>query len=435
MKASEYNIFVPFQNKYILYNTMCDSISIVDEELKGKIENDPNDIDMEYVEKLSQSDIGALVKDEVDELSVAKCRYYEEKYDTRLSGFTIITTYACNLKCPYCYEGRGEVLNTSMNKDIMDRTEWFIKSVAERNNSKAINLFLYGGEPLLNWKVCKELPRRIDEWCRETGRKLVLGMTTNGVLLNEERIDELKSHNLRYVQITIDGPKWLHDKKRIFKDGRPTYDIIVDNIKKLKEKGVHFTIRISVDKESLTCMEETVDELRSLSLDNNFYFGFINDRTQYCKDWSCLTLDDLWENLPRLASMAMKKGVKYYNIRPKHQPHPCGSTSYSSFAIDPLGDVYKCWEFAGQKEHRVGYLDEKGNLIREYPYYDTMARDPFSLEKCRDCILLPNCGGGCMAEAFFRYKKYNAPGCAITPELVSKQLEAYVKLRYNEDKV
>ena len=153
-----------------------------------------------------------------------------------------------------------------------------------------------------------------------------------------------------------------------------------------------------------------VDELKSLGFENNFYFGFTNDRTQYCKDWSCLTMDELWTALPKLASMAMEKGVKYYNIRPKHQP--CGSTS--SFAVDSPGDVYKSWEFVGQKEHRTNYLDEKGNLIKEYPYYDTMARDPFSLEKCGSCVLLPNCGGGTMAEAFYR-------NSTIRPDALSHQ--------------
>ena len=81
--------------------------------------------------------------------------------------------------------------------------------------------------------------------------------------------------------------------KRIFKDGKPTYDIIVNNMKKLKEKGVHFVIRLNVDKESFPHMKETVDELKSLGFENNFYFGFTNDRIQYCKDWSCLTMDDL----------------------------------------------------------------------------------------------------------------------------------------------
>lgn len=434
MKSSRYNIFVPFKGKYVLYNTVCDSISIVDEELKELIEKDPDSIEKEYAGKLSRENTGVLVKDNVDEMDIIKSRYYEEKYDTRLSGFTIITTYACNLKCPYCYQGSGESLNTSMDENLMKRTETFIKSFTERNNSKAVSLFLYGGEPLLNWKVCRDLSEGIDEWCKETGRKLTMGMVTNGTLLNEERIEELKKHNLGYVQVTIEGPKWLHDRKRIFKDGSPTYDIIINNIRKLKEKNIHFAIRISVDKESFPHMEETVNEMRSLGFENNFYFGFINNRTQHCRDWSCLTLDELWRELPKLASMAMEKGVKYYNIRPKHQPHPCGSTSYSSFVIDPFGDLYKCWEFAGQKEHRVGYLDEEGNLIKEYPYYATMARDPFSLKKCRDCILLPNCGGGCMAEAFSKHKRYNAPACSQTPKLISKQLGAYVRLRY-EDKV
>ena len=182
---------------------------------------------------------------------------------------------------------------------------------------------------------------------------------------------------------------------------------------------MYFTIRVNVDKESFP--QETVDELKSLGFENNFRFGFTNDRTQYCKDWSCLTMDDLWAALSKLASMAMERGVKYYNIRPKHQPHPCGSTSYSSFAVDPLGDVYKCWELVGQKEHRTGYLDEKGNFIREYPYYDTMARDPFSLEKCRSCVLIPNCGGGTIAEAFYRKVQFTRMRSLVRDHIKTKR--------------
>ena len=81
-------------------------------------------------------------------------------------------------------------------------------------------------------------------------------------------------------------------------------------MKKLKEKGVHFVIRLNVDKESFPHMGEAIDELKSLGFEDNFYFGFTNDRTQYCKDWSCLTMDELWTALPKLASMAMEKGVK-----------------------------------------------------------------------------------------------------------------------------
>jgi uncharacterized protein len=435
MKSSKYDILVPFKDRYILYNTMSDSISLIDAELKELITNDPNNIDKEYAEKLSQPNVGVLVEDRIDEMDIIKSRYYEKKYDSRRSGFTILTTYACNLKCPYCYEGRGEALNASMDENVMGRTERFIKSVADGNNSRYVDVFLYGGEPMLNWKVCKELLNRIDEGCKKTDRKLTIAMATNGILLNEERVEELKKHNFYYAQITIEGPKWLHDKKRIFKDGRPTYDIIMDNIRMLKEKGVRFTIRLNVDKESLPHIEETIEEMKSFGLEKNFYFGFTNNRTQYCADWDCLTTDEFFVTLPELASMAIEKGVQYYNIRPKHQPHPCGVTSYSSFVIDPLGDVYKCWEFAGQKEHRVGYLDEKGMLIKEYPYYKTMARDPFSIERCQNCIFLPNCGGGCMAEAQYKNVRYNSPGCSRSPELISKQLEMYVRLRYGEDKI
>jgi uncharacterized protein len=102
-----------------------------------------------------------------------------------------------------------------------------------------------------------------------------------------------------------------------------------------------------------------------------------------------------------------------------------------SYTIDPLGDVYKCWNMVGQRIHRIGVIDKNGRLRVEYPYYDIMSRDPLQIKECRNCKLLPMCGGNCIARAYFREGTYHARGCygelLYINEVIKTVIQTYIE--------
>jgi uncharacterized protein len=448
MKSSQYNVFIEgSDDHFFVYNTLRGSVVSVDRELKERLETSLGDMDPSVVELLQRH--GIVVEDSHDELVQHRLRHNLKKYNTSSSSFLVFTTYSCNLQCPYCYEGavvNPDYRKTFMNPETTSRVVEFIKNQTLLNRSYTVGIGLYGGEPLLNLGCCETVLDEISAWCKKTGITFYATITTNGTLLTKPVYQRI-GKNLSSIHITLDGAQYFHDQKRVRKDGSGSYAEILNNITFLTHTKEHLSIRISVDEENKDSMEEVLDDLEAIGVKGrphcNIYFA------QIIPQDACLTFptdpeyrEMMRESLgyiPPLMKMAVEKGWGPHlaiEIGQEHSLIPMNVTScdyvkHGSYAVDPGGDIYMCPASAGDTRYCIGTLKSDG-VQWNSSYYHILTRDPTLLSPCKECELLPACGGGCVIASYLKHKDYDTAFCNFTRDLIQERIRAHLKFKYPE---
>ena len=148
-------------------------------------------------------------------------------------NFNIIVTSKCNLRCKYCYEGNNKS-HRDMNIDTANKAIDFIANmIAQEETNRRNRVVFHGGEPMLNFGLIKFIKSRLDKIIN--GNYAIDYMTTiNGTILNDEMIDFIKQNNI-FLSISIDGTKEIHNQNRIYHDGKGSYSILIENLKKLNQ--------------------------------------------------------------------------------------------------------------------------------------------------------------------------------------------------------
>jgi uncharacterized protein len=430
MKLSNFNVIIPTKNPgdYLLANMMSGAVIAVDEELKTVIETGALDAcDAETCNTLK--DLGVLIPDDVDEYRKFKVGYESRKYTVTSPNFTLITTYACNLACPYCYEGKGELLHGTMTEDTRERTVTFIQKTVEKTGAKTFSIALYGGEPLLNFDDSVYIMDSCFTWAEDKGIDYTNFMLTNGTLVTPEIAETLHHYKARAVQLTLDGPKRLHNKRRIYKNGKGTYDDIIEAAVLLRDHKVPIGFRFNVDSKNKEYIGDLLDELEALGLHDVPVLCGIVTETQACRNYTeCIQDKDVRMILSEFRDTLEKRGYSTVVERPHSPKHLfCGFLGEGTYVLDPHADVYKCLTFVGLPPHCIGHLDTEGDLVHTWAYYDWMSRDPLYIDECRRCTMLPACGGGCAATAYEKHGTYHACGCYDPYSEMRDQLKRYLE--------
>lgn len=450
MKSSRYNIFVDAgDNKSFVYNPLKRAIISVDAELRAYLEeNHVEKIDPALLHPLTKQ--GFIVNDDTDELKIQRLKHNLKKYSkSKASSYLVFTTYSCNLRCPYCYE--GPVVDPAykpafMGPEMTSQVVEFIKTQTLLNRSQMVCIGLYGGEPLLNVDCCETLTRSIAEWCKSCGIRFYTTLTTNGTLLTEQCLQRIGKY-LSSVHITVDGPQQFHDKKRIKEDCSGSYTQILDNLKLLKNSKEHLSIRINFDEESMPFMHEVLEDLEEIGLKGRPHFHIYF--AQIIPQNACLTFPThagyrKWRKesisyFPLLMKMAIEKGWGNHlavDIGEEHSLVPsnvasCDYVKDGMYSIDPFGDIYVCPASAGDITYRVGNL-RNGTAEWNSSYYHILTRDPSLIAPCNNCEMLPMCGGGCSIASYFKYEDYHKTFCNFTKEQIYERLKTHLKFKYPE---
>jgi len=431
MKFSKHNLVISDSelgfDKYLLCNTFSGATFLIDKEMKNKVENEVIEgIDQEVIEQFVASNI--LLEDEkIDEARIHSYFYNKEKFDNSVLSLTILLTMACNLRCIYCYEGAGEVSNEFLNDQTRDNLFEFIKTQAEMRRSKTVSLWLFGGEPLLDLAANVSFLEKVQSYCVESGKQFVTHTVTNGILCDKKNLEILERFNCQSIQITLDGVKEIHDTRRIYKSGKGSFDEVLTGIRNVVELYplCNPVIRINIDK---TNVDRTHELLEFLSGENlnvcSIDFGIVKGTTAACASYqgNCFYETEVGEILYPLWEKTKQLGFQIYT-NPFRRNLYCGLYSDSSFTIVPNGDIYKCWDFVNDEQHRVARIGENGEVIdTTYSYFDWMTRNPYEIEECRECAYLPACGGGCVGSSFSEKQQYHAAGCYKIKGVLEKQI-------------
>lgn len=412
---------------YIIFNTFSKSHVVVDEEVVSELEKlkigaEPTAESTTVFEQLKEMDI--VVDDEVDEDLEMEYHFQKNKFDTSVLSVNILTTYACNLGCVYCFQD-GVKSSVLMDTEMCNKVAAWLCERMEKARPEILRVVFYGGEPLLNIKAIKLLSQLLFLAASQRNVAVESSIITNGVLLNEDIIDELMPWGLKSVRVTLDGDKPAHDSKRCFKDGRGTFDSILKNLEKIKGK-IPIYLNGNFDDGTKDKFPALLDTL----VDRGFN-GYIEG----------ITFKPILKNIesaiagnPPLSSPPFKGGEMggcdvctfsdmsnvgdmLYLIRETEKRGfesgmgvalgPCEVSKEYSYTIDPFGKIYKCGGFVGRKEFVIGDLTKTGFNYRltQFMTTDTWKGD------CKGCAYMPLCGGGCRVGGYVKYSDFRKVAC------------------------
>ena len=393
-KSSYYNFIYDDlgTDKTVFYNSSTGALAIVKDaqyqEYKNYINNHREFEDKEFFENLKKC--GYIVPNSMDEKFMLHLRLMENRYTGNTLFLTIAPTMACNFRCVYCFE-KGHYGNKMMDETTKENVLSFFKVRAK--GVKRVFVSWYGGEPLMGMPVIEDLAKEFISYCDLNNIEYISNVTTNGYLFTETVAKKLAILRVKFVQITLDGPKEIHDTRRPLVNGQGTFDVIMKNL--IATKGIlPVSLRINADEENIEKADEIIKELKANDLLGTVkpYLAQVFAYNGTYEDNICLTSEKYSKaNL----LFVLKNGLSFNKTYPKPRGHYCGADYCNGWVIDDHGNLYKCWNDIGINSRIVGNVKDSPNIQNtEYPA-KYMLWDISMDSKCRDCSIAPVCLGGC----------------------------------------
>ena len=410
----EVEIFRRSDNKYYMVNLINGALDIIDEQLYNNIlEGAFNKIDEETLLLLKQRkylfESQKSYESYIEDLNKRVQKAENDAYP----NFLLIPSYNCNLNCIYCYEHTYEMSckNKERDLELIDEQYKIIDNIVKSHDIPAeklenVRITIMGGEPLLIPN--KQVVEKIINLAEEKG--YTVDIVTNGIDL-DSFINILKSKAVKAIQITLDGPKAIHDKRRIFFDGRGSFDKILKNLELALKNDINVFVRVNVDNENINHLTDLADLLfekfqNRKNLHPYIYLlqdgGCSGESNVVKEEVGLQKIYDLQKNNANLQKFYVKSHVyplinsiinnQPFNPRLKH----CGASG-NQFILDEKLLVYKCWHGIGNERFSVGKYSSKGLMINKELEERWINRDATKIGKCKNCKYRYICGTGCPA--------------------------------------
>ncbi len=437
---------------HVVDDVVSDIIPLV-EELAGKSVKDPVALkeallrrtDLPYPEEILTEAL-----EEVLELEAAGQLFAPDIYENYVYDFTKRQTvvkalclhiaHDCNLACKYCfaeegeYHGRRALMSLEVGKKALD----FL--VANSGNRINLEVDFFGGEPLMNWQVVKELVEYGRSLEEPNNKKFRFTLTTNGVLLDDE-ILEFANREMANIVLSIDGRKEIHDKMRPFRGGQGSYDLIVPKFQKVAEsrEQERYYVRGTFTHNNLDFSKDVLH-----LADLGFKQISVEPVVAGPEDDYAITEEDLpvlmeeYDTLAREMVRRRKegKGFNFFHFMIDLEGGPCVAKRLSGcgsgteyLAVTPWGDLYPCHQFVGNEKFLMGNVKE--GVLRTDIRDEFKCCNVYAKEKCRKCFAKFYCSGGCAANAYNFHGNINDAydvGC----ELERKRVECAIMLKVAE---
>lgn len=420
-------IFKSEKYGWLLYAGLSNSFFKLDESLKSLVDkyiSEKEVLSDEILAKFKKTGVLSKYTDEeFDRMYLLN--WIKNLYGNERIRFTIAPTLNCNFRCSYCYEKNARN-NFVMENSAADK----ILEFAKQKRKTKIDLCWYGGEPLLAINFIKYFNQK----SKEENIELFQSIVTNGYLLSEEIVKYFHSINLSVIQITLDGDKISHNKRRPHLSNPDSFTRIIENLDilhaycKQNDYLLNVSIRVNVDKSN----EEDYPKIRKFLYERygdffRVYYGIVYN-SNGCLDKSDISFDtDDEKNY--LRKLNKKYGLKDENIYPDSKGCVfCAAQTIDNYVLDPNGFLYKCWDDVGYSKRVIGSLFDKkvSNPLVESDYLiKSMAI--FDVQ-CKDCFLLYSCLGGCPYKCLYTKKQ-----CLVLKDNADYFLEQYYENRLNKD--
>ena len=331
------------------------------------------------------------LEEDADELAITRHNYWKAVNDESYLCLTIVTTLACNLNCKYCYESHE-------NKHVLnsDTMQGIIEYIKARKNLKYLHIDWYGGEPILEIDKIVQLSNELRQICAVQNIKYFASINTNLYYFNNEMGQRLIDAGITALNTTLIPGKKLHDTYRTTSDNRPTFFVIYENIKKAVN---FFDVTINMNITNCCTIEDVKMLLELLQKDCSEQFKVYFSRVENCgKGNSSIFMP---KEVYRTFYMECLKVVQELGIKTSLTSNFynkcifCSAQHRYSFLVLGDGLLFKCTE-RFTSEDAVGYVDKCGFHLNQF--FHRNVSDPFNDKKCKSCVLLPYCNGGCTSK-------------------------------------
>jgi uncharacterized protein len=360
----------------------------------------------------------------------------KKKIEDSIKALCLHVSHDCNLSCEYCFASKGDYKSGRrlMTKEIaLKAVDYLVNNSGQRHN---IEIDFFGGEPLMNFGTVKEVVAYGRKLENKTGKRFYFTITTNGTLLDEDKIKFINEY-MDNVVISIDGRKDVHDSIRYDRIGRGSYDRIVPFAKRLvnERNGKSYFIRGTFTSRNKDFSKDIM-HLASLGFKEISIEPVVGSGDElFIKEEDIPDILSEYEKfaIEYIKCMQQKSVFRFYHFNLNLYEGPCiykriaacGAGS-EYLAVSPEGSLYPCHQFVGQKEFIMG--DIFNGIDNEKLKERFKSTNILTKEKCRNCWAKLFCSGGCHANAWYSNGSISEPN-EIACALQKKRIECAIMIQ------
>lgn len=434
MRWSRYNHLFRSERlgRWVLYNSASGALltvrSAAFKQLR-RLQTDPSRL-AEVSNAGELLEAGFFVLNDDAAVNKLKLQVVQNRLSREILDLTVVPTLACNFRCSYCFQ-RG-----ARRRAMDDRTEEnLVRFVRESiAGVRSLRITWFGGEPLLELDRIVSFYRRLRRAVRLPFESHVI---TNGSLLSDRAIRTLDALGVTFYQITLDGLRETHDRRRLLRHGGGTFDTILRNIEALRRfnKATEVAIRINVDRDNAREYHAVYREI-----ERRFGVGRIHAHPGFVDSYAyaCACASGRGCNLERddrarfFLDQYKRHGIYSNRLYPVVNTNSCMARFISSWVVGPRGELYKCLSVVGVPEMAVGNVNNEGGFINDEELLVEFLKGDDYLDRpaCRRCLLFPACDGGCpylrMKAGLFAEEHDT---CHVAKGKLDRFLEAHIEWR------
>ncbi len=452
MRSLDFNNIHKFSQNglNILLDINSGSIHVIDEitwdflDVLESVRGDWGQAEKQLALKYTQEEINT-VRQELEELINSNLLFtpesdfaiYQPAKNPVVKALCLHVAHDCNLRCGYCFAGTGafggsrSLMTESIGKKSID----FLLKASQ--NRRHVEIDFFGGEPLLNFAVVKELVKYGQEQAQKLDKVIKFTLTTNGVLLNDEIMEFLNENKMSAV-LSLDGRPEVNDRMRPFPGGQGSYALIKDKLLNFVESRNHedyyvrgtytgFNPDFAQDVKHLADLGFKEISVEPVVTEPTEAYALREEQLPYLKEQYEVLTDYYWQ----CHQEGRPFNFFHFNVDLTQGPclpkrlSGCGA-GHEYLAVSPEGDLYPCHQFMGKEEYKIGHVSEgikNKELCRAFQNSHVLHK-----EECKNCWARFYCSGGChannLAYGGSLVKVYKL-GC----ELQRKRLECAIYLQ------
>lgn len=331
-----------------------------------------------------------------EELAAQQTMFQAAREDPSALYLSIAPTYACNFRCPYCYEQGHNGVKGKMGADVMEAVCRFAQARFDERPFTELQVQWYGGDPSLALDVVEELSRKLIGWCDGCGVAYEAMMLSNCNNIDDDTARMLAHARVKLVYMTIDGFEETHNARRVSATGSNSFERNIEAARLFARHGIKVKATMNVDRVNWPEFHPLRDKLRSelgieLSCARLCDYGHFFGTRDFKKP--AFDLFDHAEYTRLQHDEFAAGGFTGEDIRNmlSAQPRFCNGQRHNYYIVDAIGDVYMCDGLIGEKGHAA--FNIAGEPAPEH--LRMVSHDPHDSEQCRACHLLPICQGNC----------------------------------------
>ena len=421
-----------YKNNYYIYDVGSGSLHECDENTAKYL----------LAQQGEKVDISTITEEEIKEIeegvaALKKEGLYEKEeisaYPMKsgdVKALCLHICHDCNLRCRYCFadEGAYHAQREFMSEQTAKRAIDFL--IENSGNRKILEADFFGGEPLMCLKTIKNVVAYAREREKQTGKKFLFTTTTNALLLNDEAI-EFFNAEMENVVLSLDGRKEVHDAIRKTVNGKGSFDLVINNVKKFVQsrgdksyyvrgtftsKNLDFSndvIFLAENGFDSISMEPVVTPIEDLAIKEEHLSSICNEYENLCEKY--------------LDKYKKGEGFNFFHFNIDLEGGPCLSKRVSAcgagneyFSVTPNGDIYPCHQFAGEEKFLMGNVYEGKINADIRKQFATSCL--FTRKKCDGCFAKFICSGDCSANNYHYTGDIETP-YEITCEMMKKRAE------------